>query len=163
MRSSVAGITFIELIIVLLVLAVLAAVALPMGTDWINRAQLSETEGVFEQAIGRAKSAALRNPGGVSGEGNAASALCLAENVISLFLAQGPDEPADCDGGVEALWSANLPGNVTVQANGVAFSCLCFNNQSLLLDDASACGGGCAENMALSVTAGTLNDTFTFH
>lgn len=149
----------IELMIALALVSILALMAVPLTVSWSNQAKLTETAAILDQAFGRAKSSALRNPAGVAG--TAASALCFAGGQVSLRLAEDSDTPADCGATTTPSWSATLPDGVTLSAVGTnsALSCVCLNNKSSLLSEAADCGGGCTDTLNLTATAGGENDT----
>lgn len=153
------GVTLIELMIAIALVSILALVAVPLTVSWSNQAKLTETAGILDQAFGRAKASALRNPAGVAG--TAASALCFAGDRVSLRLAEDAGTPADCGAANTPSWSAALPGGITLSPAGTTnpLSCVCLSNKSLLLSGGADCGGGCADTLTLTATVGGENDT----
>lgn len=154
-----AGLTLIEMMIVVLLIAILALLATPLTSGWIDSARLGEAQGALEQAVGHAKAAALRNPAGLK-TGQAASAICLSgTGVLSVHnatpvVAPNVAVPVKCGAGAPtAAWSTQLPPNITIKNNDQAWTCSCFTNTALLTktDDCAACG----TSMTFKITSGS--------
>lgn len=130
------GFTLIELMIVIALFAIIAFVATPITGAWIADADLMRTEGELHQAVGRAKSIALRNPAGAS-SGEAAGIVCISDT-NALSVKQGNvDGAPDCAAAGDVMWSVQLDEDVAITTDGVgssALSCMCFNSKGLLTD-----------------------------
>lgn len=160
MRLTQAGLTLVEMLIVVLLIGLLALMASPLTGSWINSARVNESLGAMEQAVGQAKAAALRNPAAMQGT-EAASAICLsADGVLSVRPAKpaAPSvvaEPATCGaGGPAALWSTRLPTGVAIKIGAQDWSCSCFTNKALLTNSGTACGT-CGNSLEFTISSGS--------
>lgn len=158
-----AGLSLIELMVVVLLVGILALLSSPLTGSWVNSARVGETLGALEQAVGQAKAAALRNPAAVQGN-VAASIVCVSpQGVLSVRVATpaAPPNPvaaATCAAGGTVLWTTTLHSNVKIESVvgnlTQDWSCSCFTNKGLLTTTAANCLA-CSSNLELKVTAGT--------
>lgn len=166
------GLSLVELMIVVLLIGVLALLSTPLTSSWVHSARVGEAMGAFEQAVGQAKAAALRNPAAMKAT-DAASAICLsAEGILSVKVAASAAPPnpaaaATCGaGGPAALWSTRLPGSVTVNSGAQDWSCSCFTNKGLLTTAGANCAA-CGMSLDLKISSGSGSgaeyDNFTFY
>ncbi len=161
MRQHQKGMTLIELIIVIALLAILAAAAAPFTTKWVESARITETHGILEQAVGQARAAALRNPTALSGD-TPASKICNDSTGVHIVLPIASNSVLDCASPPAQPWLNKLPLNTTIKQGANDWSCACFNNRGLLTNSTASCTG-CATSLALTIIAGSENDTKTFH
>lgn len=151
------GVSLIEMMVVLLIIGLLAVAASPFTSAWVQGAEVNKTLALLEQAVGGAKANALRNPTGIQGQ-DAASALCLSGRDLRLVPAASL---ANCPAAV-ALWSAQVPANVTIKVADADWSCSCFTNRGLLATTDDNCGA-CAGSLAFTVAAGSESETLTMY
>lgn len=130
------GLTLVELMIVLLILGLLAIAASPFTSGWINDARLAEGASVLEEAVGRAKAAALRNSVRVTGD-NPASMLCLSSDKTKIRLVVPASATAviSCDS--TPLWSGDIAKAITIKVEDLDWACSCFNNKGLIIKPAA--------------------------
>jgi prepilin-type N-terminal cleavage/methylation domain-containing protein len=130
MRSK--GVTLVEMLIVLLIIGFLAIAASPFTSGWVKDARVAEGASALEEAIGRAKAAAMRNTARVTGD-NPASLLCLSstKTKINLIVPATSAQVLTCD--LTPAWSANLSDVVTIKVENLDWICSCFNNKGLII------------------------------
>lgn len=167
-----AGLSLIELLIVVLMIGILALLSTPFTSNWVNSARVGEASGAFEQAIGHAKAAALRNPAAVQGS-TAASAICLGDDGLLSVRVAAPAAPPDAAaaatcgaGGPAALWSTRLPNSVSVKLGVEDWSCSCFTNKGLLTtvgDTCEDCGSSLTLIISSEFGSGDEHDTRDFY
>lgn len=157
------GFTLIEVLIVIAIFAVIILVAAPLSGYWVTDANRLETEGQLNQAISRAKAAALRNYMGATSEKDPATdevapvaAMCLSDANL-LTIRQGtpgsPPTAPSCDTATGTqLWQAQLHKNITVQSNSADFVCMCFDNRGVPTKGGSC--SSCTVSMDFSLIAG---------
>jgi prepilin-type N-terminal cleavage/methylation domain-containing protein len=147
------GFTLIEVMIVVAIIALIALVAAPLSGHWVTDANRLEAEGQLNQAVGRAKASALRNYMGATGNA-AVTAICLSPDNVLTVLEGTPGTPPTspiCSSSTGTqLWRAKLHANITVQADAVDFSCMCFDNRAV---PTSSCNT-CTTSTKFSLTAG---------
>lgn len=160
-----AGVTLIEMMIVVLLIGLLTLAASPFNNAWVKSADVTKTFAALEQAVGGAKALALRNPTAVQGD-VAASALCLGNDKLQLVAA--------ADGAVincaavaanAVRWSTAIPQGVAIKSGelGVAdWTCSCFTNKGLLTTTAANCGT-CSADLTFTASAGAELEKLTIY
>lgn len=154
-----AGVTLIEMMIVLLIMGLLAIAASPFTSAWTDSAKVSETQSVIEQAIGRAKASALRNPVGIASDAPA-SALCFADGNLRLVNPTVANKTISCDVAPSVPWSASISSRVEIDIGDLAWVCSCFTNKGQLTK-AGACNV-CGSSLALTISAGEESESVNF-
>lgn len=170
MTPRQAGLTLVEMMIVVALIGLLALLATPLTTSWVHGARVGESLAAMEQAVGQAKAAALRNSAAMHGA-KAASAICLSDDgVLSVRPAKPAapsvaSAPANCSASGEApLWSTQLPNSVTVKNDGQDWSCSCFTNKALLTkSDCADCGDSLEFTVSSGAGSGAVDDERTFY
>lgn len=154
-----AGLSLVELMVVVLLIGILALLSTPLTSSWVNSARVGEAMGAFEQAVGQAKAAALRNPAAIQGS-EAASVMCLGVDGVLSVKSAAPAVPpnpvaaATCSaGGPAALWSTRLPDSVEVKSGVQDWSCSCFTNKGLLTTAGITCAA-CGNSLKLTISSG---------
>ncbi|MCY1391367.1 hypothetical protein D9M71_62060 [compost metagenome] len=151
-----AGVSLIELMIVVALVGILVGIAAPFTAHWADSAQLREAEGALNQGIGRAKASALRNRYGMI-DVQPAALLCLSQdNLLSLHEAASPSQPANCS--TTRTWSAQLPIRVAVGNDASDFHCLALDSRALPIDT-----GNCGSGQTFSLSAGNEHVDVTFN
>lgn len=154
------GFTLIELMIVILIAGLLMLVAAPFTSKWTASAKITEAQGVLNQAISRAKAAALRNPIGIArvdkaGAIQVAAAVCNTGGRVEVLVASGVNTPAGCAPIVgNEIWTHTLPSGLTLENIGVtplSFTGLCFDNRGLVVSS-------CVSTGNLNIKVGTLDN-----
>ncbi len=144
-----AGITLIEMMVVLMIIGLLAIAASPFTSAWTDSAKVSETQSVIEQAIGRAKASALRNPVGIASD-EPASALCYADGNLRLVNPTATNKTISCDAAPAVPWVTTVSRHMDIKVGEIAWSCSCFTNKGLLTK-AGACNA-CSASLALTIS-----------
>lgn len=144
------GVTLVELMIVILIIGLIAAAASPFTSSWVKDARVAEGAATLEQAVGKAKAAALRNTARVTGN-KPASMLCLSASgtSVGLMLPADASQELKCD--LTPTWTAALSDIVSVKTldkDDVAtdWSCSCFSNKGLPIKDGAQCGA-CSDSL----------------
>jgi prepilin-type N-terminal cleavage/methylation domain-containing protein len=151
------GFTLIEILIALALIATLAMVAVPLGSSWTSSAESVNTKGVLAQAIGRAKSAAMRNANKIA-DTNAAVAICLTSGKVEVREASGAVTSAHCSSnGGSAAWSGKIGTSLTVKSGNNTLSCLCFSTKGQLNTTASNCTS-CASSTSFVFSGTGIED-----
>lgn len=143
------GVTLVELMIVILIIGLLALAASPFTSTWVKNARTAEGASAVEEAIGRAKAAALRNTARIIGD-KPASLICLTDSntKVSLIVPSSTVPAPSCD--TAAAWSADISSIVSIKTikDGTASSwaCSCFNNKGLPTKEGTVCGA-CSDSL----------------
>lgn len=124
------GITLIELMITILIIGLLAVAASPFTSGWVKDARVAEGAAMLEEAVGRAKAAAMRNTARVTGD-SPASMLCLSatKTKVNLIVPATAGQVLTCN--ATPAWSADLSSVVTIKVDDLDWGCSCFNNKGL--------------------------------
>lgn len=162
MRLS-SGFTFVEILIAVALVATMAVTAISMGDGWTSNAESVNTKGVLTQAIGRAKSSAMRN-GNKIAETNSAVAVCLTSGKVEVREAGGTVASAHCEAnGGTMSWSAKIGTSLSIKANNQTLSCLCFSTRGQLITSSSNCSS-CASSTRFEFSgAGIENETVSIY
>lgn len=119
-----AGFTLIELMFSLAIGAFLMMLCVPFGVAWMDGVRQLQARGDLVDAVGRAKSLALRNGSGRA-PGETVSRVVLEDDVLSV---------REHDGSV--LWSAELPRAVTLSTNAdEPFVCTAYDSRAMAIDE----------------------------
>lgn len=122
------GFTAIEVMIGLAISAFLMLLAIPFTMRWLDSARQMQARGDLADAVGRARSLALRNEKSLPAS-NAAARLMLASGVI---------EVRDSDDAV--VWSASLPRGVTLShLDNSTYQCSAYNSRGWLINAGGTC------------------------
>lgn len=128
------GFTMIELMVGLALSSFLALLAIPFTMAWLDSARQMQARGDLADAVGRAKSLALRNEKSLPAD-EAAARLVLESGVIQV---RDPDD--------EIVWSSALPRGVALRNYGdtADYKCSAYNSRGWLID----AGGDCTDTTA---------------
>lgn len=110
-----AGLTLIELMIVVAIVGLLALVATPLTSSWGASADLHSAAGQLDQAYAHARAVALRNETGAVGDA-AAARIVHAPESRELRVCRLPT--GSCQ---DALWRGALPAGVELDVQGAGF------------------------------------------
>lgn len=125
-----AGLTLIELMIVLAIIGLLALVATPFTSSWGVSTDLHAAAGQLNQAHAHARAVALRNEAGVVGDA-AAARIVLDAQGRELKVCRLPT--GNCQ---DALWRGALPSGVELSLQGGNFP-IELNNRGQLANQLS--------------------------
>jgi prepilin-type N-terminal cleavage/methylation domain-containing protein len=161
-----AGVTLIEMMIVVLLVGLLALAASPFTSGWVKSADVTKTLAALEQAVGSAKATALRNATAVQGD-VAASALCLANDKLQLVAVVAGGAALNCSSvpAAAVLWETTVPQGVSIKVGelGVTnWTCSCFTNKGLLTSTAPNCNA-CGTNLTFTVSVGAESEKLAIY
>lgn len=148
------GLTLVELMVALLIIGLIATAASPFTTVWVKDARANEGAAALEEAVGRAKSAAMRNAARIIGAAPA-SKLCLSatKTTISLVVPADSTQQLTCD--LTPIWSTNISEIVSVKTIKTDiesdWSCSCFDNKGLPTKDGAQCNS-CSDSLQFKFT-----------
>ncbi len=124
--DGVRGFTLIELMLALALGAILFLVAAPLTSGWISGMRQMQARGSVVDAVGKAKSIALRNASGKASDSTAAR-IQLAGGVLSVI---------DAAGGT--VWSSEVPESVALKTpDGSPFECTAYNSRGVQREDSA--------------------------
>lgn len=166
------GFTLIELMIVVLIVGLMLLVASPFTGAWSDSARLTEAKGVWTEAIGRAKAAALRNPAGVSttaaGDVEVAAAVCITNAIevrgaiagvpATAAAAAVPYVAAACPSTGNLLWSSPLINGVSIEGADAddataSITCLQLDNRGFAVGSNT-----CAIDTQFKLSSGSVEE-----
>jgi prepilin-type N-terminal cleavage/methylation domain-containing protein len=125
-----AGFTLVELMVALAIGALMMMLCVPFGVAWMDGTRQLQARGDLIDAVGRAKSAALRNGDGRT-SGQIVSRIVLEEDADGNEVLSVRNEQ---DGSV--LWSAGLPRAVSLETlAGDAFVCAAYDSRAMAIED----------------------------
>lgn len=165
-NRKIGGHTLIEAMTVITIIALLVLAGSPMTGKWVNGADIARTEGNLSQAIGHAKSLALRNPAGAINQ-TPAAAICISNtNKLTVLQHSGTSAPS-CTGpaGVQS-WETQLDSDVSIYemigttASTTGVACMCFNNKGLITQTSCTT---CASNTTFKLEAGSKYEIVSLH
>lgn len=146
--------TLIEIMIVLALISALAFTVAPLSSGWLRQGEVTTAVGQFHAAVGRAKSAALRNNMGATAN-TAAAIVCFSNSEFKVVEGE-PGTPPTCNAATVA-WRASVASTITIKsASGVALTLLCFDNKGL--PTTSGCSGAATANQ-FTIKAGDHDET----
>lgn len=116
------GFTLIELLFCLVLAIVIALVAVPLTKGWVDGVRQVQVRGDLLEAIGRAKSIALRNGSATTSETQLAAIRLNGDRVTVEDLIASA-----------VIWEARVPDAVElVEPGGSSFACAAYNSRGLL-------------------------------
>ena len=124
------GVSLIELMIVLLIIGLISLAVSPFTSEWVAQARVAEGASALEEAIGRAKAAAMKNSALVTGDDKPASRICLSDSKISLVVPANTADELKCD--LTPIWSTTISQQIKIKTDDLDWLCSCFNNKGLL-------------------------------
>ncbi|PUA29126.1 MAG: hypothetical protein B0W54_00500 [Cellvibrio sp. 79] len=155
------GLTLVEMMIVVVILGILAAAASPLTTRWVDNAKLNEGAAALDEAIGRAKAAAMRNTARINSSDQAASRLCFSAEKIKLVVPANATDPLTCD--LTPVWSVTLSDRVKIKVDDANWQCSCFNNRGLITNPKPAVCDTCSSSLMFTFTTGDHSEDRSFH
>lgn len=151
--SIARGYTLIEVLIVIAILAFVVLLAAPLSGTWVSDANIQETQGQLQEAVGKAKSIALRNQMMALG-GAPVAAICIS-NAMALTVRKGTaGVPPSCVAPLagEQVWQTQISTKVSIKQSSTVVSCICFDNKGLVTTNDTC--STCANSTALDLIIG---------
>lgn len=127
------------MMIVVMIIGLLAVAASPFTSEWVKEARVSEGVSAMEEAIGRAKTVAMRNAAGIKGD-RPASMLCISStDRLELIVPTSAAQTLKCD--LAPVWTVQTASTVDIKVDNSTWACSCFNNKGLptVQGDCQAC------------------------
>lgn len=155
------GYTLIELTTVLAVTAILTASTVPLGSFWIERAQITEATGELTHSFGKAVATSLRNQHALNST-SAVTAVCVSQdNQLTVLEALATTPPNCSTSAGDKIWTTSLPERLSISNSGTDVSCMCFNTNGFLTT-ADSCGT-CSVGSSLDLTVGGRTETLNVY
>ena len=156
MRSR--GFTLVELLVVITLIAIFAMAASSLGGSWINQTRIVDTQGILDEAIGRAKAAALRN--GQALMAGSAAVVCFANATLTVRESNAANTPPSCAANGSAIWNNSVPASVAIKVDGVNnLACIAFDSRANPMVTAECP----STSLTLQLTAGNQIETIRFN
>lgn len=155
------GVTLVEMMIVVVILGIIAAAVSPFTAAWTDNAKVDESSAALEEAIGRAKAAAMRNKAGINSSDKAASRLCFSGAKIKLVVPANASDSLTCD--LTPVWSASLSDKVKIKVDDVDWQCSCFNNRGLIANPKPAVCDTCSSTLKFNFKSGDHSEEHSFY
>ena len=153
------GFTLVELMVTLVLLGMLVAVVAPMGGGWSKNAHRLMTQNALNEAVGRARGAALRNAMAATGD-DPVAAVCVKDQEIYVLEGVTGTAPSCTTNAGNESWRQKINAGVSITQGGADYQCSCFNNHGLLT--LSSCNTCSTSSTFVIATGAGANDTDTF-
>lgn len=149
------GFTLIEMMVTIGLVAFLLTLGVPLAREWVQSAHQRDAAGILNEALGRAKALALRNPQGLTDQTLPAAAICLVGGKLSVVSAA--TQNIAC--GVNVEWAKSLPAeaSVVLTTTNIPFQCVAYNERGVAL--VTSVGNLSCTQAALDVNVG-LEEAF---
>jgi len=130
-RGNTRGFTLIEMMVVIGLVAFLMTLGVPLAREWVQSAHQLDAARTLEEALGRAKALALRNPQGLTDQTLPAAAVCLTAGKI--IVVRGSAQKTTCDASAE--WTRPLPSDATIvlTKTNIPLQCVAYNERGVAL------------------------------
>lgn len=121
------GFSLVELMVTVAIAGLLAALALPFGAQWMASDRQLRARGHLVEAVGHARSLALRNPAGLP---RGVPAVCVRWAGPRLEVTQLGTGQA-CPAGGTVVWEAALDPRIRLSeaGTGTPFRCVAFDSR----------------------------------
>ncbi|MGN6322002.1 MAG: pilus assembly FimT family protein [Dyella sp.] len=112
-------------------LAFLVTLGVPLLRTWLQSAHQREAAGLLSEALGRAKSLALRNRQASADQTLPAAAVCFAGGKLAVVASK--PQGATCD--AKAEWARPVPADASIvlTLTNIPFQCVAYNTHGVAL------------------------------
>lgn len=153
------GVTLIEVMITVAILAILVLTGTSLTGLWSKQVELDKATISLKSAMSLSRSTAIRNQF-AKNIGDTVSQICLDNNnkkiVVHKATATGA---ASCSSPI--VFSYPLSSTIEIKnVNATNFKCFAFNSFGQVMNINA---GNCKNNLSLTVSNGSLNETFTLN
>lgn len=154
--NRASGFSLIEMMVVVAILGILAVAGTALTVNWVKQAEITKTVSSLANAISLAKSTSMRNERGFT-DNSAASQICLnSNNILSVHK---PTSSASASCTSTSIYSFQIPANVQIKdVSSTTLNCIAFGH---LGDQQNT--SPCTADKVLTITNGSLSETYTFN
>lgn len=158
-KSKQKGISLIELMITIAILAILVTIGTSFTGLWTKQAELDKATMSLISAMSLAKATAIRNEFALN-TSQPSSQLCLDEVTKHLTVHKASSTgSASCSSPVVFDYTLNSAVSVK-NPDTTLFRCYAFNNFGQVTTEITT---NCKTNLSLTISNGTLNETYTLN
>jgi len=152
-----AGVTLIEMMIVLVLFGLLAVAGVSFTGRWADSNRVLDGNNLLVQGFNLTKAAALRNEFGQV-QDTPAAALCFGNQVMSVRAVDSTGALPNCAGGTgKVLWRTSYSAQLHYKFGSSDVTCACLNNKGLLTT--TNCSGCLSGSPSINVISGDENVT----
>ncbi|SHG94593.1 pilus assembly FimT family protein [Ferrimonas marina] len=145
-----AGLTLVELMVVIALIMLLMLLSAPIGATWMDQVRVKQGMDNFNAALDQARALALRNPGGVVGDAPAVGLRLDGATLGFCTLTQEQDECLAAN----LEWQVTMPNGVLIQSDGQALTSLELNSFGLVM-----AANGSTPTAELTLSKGNISDS----
>lgn len=125
------GFTLIELMVTIGLVAFLLTLGVPLAREWVQSAHQRDAANILNEALGRAKALALRNPQGLTDQTLPAAAVCLIGGKLSVVSAGTKNTV--CGANIEWTKPLSSDASVVLTTTNIPFQCVAYNERGVAL------------------------------
>ena len=153
------GVSLIELMVTITILGILVMLGTSLTSLWSKQAELDKASMSLKSAMGLAKATAIRNEYAISST-LVASQICFDKDSKHLYVHKAsPSGSASCSSPIVFDYPLNSAIDIN-NANTTSFKCFAFNPFGQVTTEIT---NNCKTNLSLTVSNGSLNETYTLN
>lgn len=150
------GFTLIETMIIVAIIGILAVMGSAFTVNWVRQAELNKATASLESAVNLARSTAIRNATGLTGN-QTTGHICFSNNILSVHGGDTAGTESACD--TTTLYNFQIADNISIKAHGETnnFACITFNSRGQVVTATS-----CTTNSPLTIANAGGSESYVF-